>query len=128
MRHWGADEGTPRMPLRLLGGQRGGTVGGGGDGDDAALTVEGQAVDADLAVDAWLMVNEVLVDAVVDNVPLVLAGQLQDGVVGRAVDLVLGLLLDDHVVLLVEGDGAEGLLRRAVAHVVVGRASVVDAP
>ena len=72
--------------------------------------VEGQTVDAYLAVDAGrkVAVDVVLVDAVVDDVPLVLAGNLQDAVVCRAVDAVLGLLLDDEVVLLVNGDRTEG--------------------
>ena len=35
--------------------------------NDVALLVESQAVDADLAVDAGVLVQEVLVDAVVDD-------------------------------------------------------------
>ena len=62
----------------------------------------------------------------VDDVPLVLAGNLEDAVMGRAVDAVLGLLPDDHITLLIDGDGAEGRLAGAVADVVVGRACVVD--
>ena len=81
-------------------------------------------------MDAWgkVAVDEVLVDAVVDDVPLVAAGNLQDGVVGRAEDAVFGLLADDQIVFRVDVDGAEWRLRRAVAHVVVGRAGVVDRP
>ena len=71
-----------------------------------------------------------LVDAVVDDVPVValLRGQLQDAVVRRAIDALLGALLYDAVVLLIDGDGAEGRLGSAVAHVVVGRPRVVDRP
>ena len=107
------------FPL-LLRYERSGTVERGRDGDDAPLLVEGQAIDAHLAVDAGLMVEEVIVDAVIDDVPVVLAGYLEHRVVGRAVDAILGTLTDDHVVVLVDGDGAEGRLRRAVAYVVVG--------
>ena len=39
---------------------------------------------------------------------------------GSAIDLVLGLLLDNHVAVLVDRDRTEGRLRRAVAYVVVG--------
>lgn len=79
-------------------------------------------------MDAGVLVQEVLVDAVVDDVPLITAGNLEHAVVGGAVDAVLGLLTDDQIVLRVDADGAEGRLRGAVADVVVGRAGVVDAP
>ena len=79
-------------------------------------------------MDAGVAVHEVLVDAVIDDVPLILAGNLQDAVVRRAVNLVLGLLLNHQVVLFVNIDGAEGRLCRAVADVVVGRACVIDRP
>ena len=70
------------FPL-LLRYERSGTVKRGRDGDDAPLLVEGQAIDAHLAVDAGLMVEEVLVDAVIDDVPLVLAGRSEERRVGK---------------------------------------------
>ena len=88
--------------------------------NDTSLLVERHAVDTYLAVDARLVMNEVLVDAVIDDVPLVLARNLEHRVVGSAIDLVLGLLLDNHVAVLVDRDRTEGRLRRAVAYVVVG--------
>ena len=93
-----------------------------GDGDDVAFLVEGQAVDAHLAVDAGreASVDEILVDAVVDDVPFVATWNLENAVMRRAENVVLGLLLDDHVVLLIDGDGIEGRFSRTVADVVVG--------
>ena len=67
--------------------------------NDTSLLVERHAVDTYLAVDARLVVNEVLVDAVINDVPLVLARNLEHRVMGSAVDLVLGLLLDNQIVL-----------------------------
>ena len=84
------------------------------------LLVERQAVDAHFAVDARLAVDEVLVDAVVNDVPLILARNLEDGVMGCAVNLVFRLLLDDQVVLLIDGNRTEGRLRGAVTDVVIG--------
>lgn len=59
------------------------------DWDDGAVLGEGQGVDAYLTVDAWgeLGFAEVWVDAMVDNVPLVLAWNLQHGVMGCAIDM-----------------------------------------
>ena len=89
------------------------------------MLVERQTVDAHLAMDAWITVHEMLVDAVVNDVPLVLARNLQDTVMGCTVNLVLGLLLDNQIVVLVDVDGAERRLCRAVADVVVGRACII---
>ena len=100
--------------------QRSGTVECRYDGNDTSLLVERHTVYTYLAMDAWLVVNEVLVDAVINDVPLVLARNLEHRVMGSAVDLVLGLLLDNHVVVLVDRDRTEGRLRRAVAYVIVG--------
>jgi hypothetical protein len=75
-----------------------------------SLLVERQTVDAYLAMDAGVLFDEVLVDAVIDDIPLVLAGDLEHTVMRCAVDFVLGFLLDDQVVLLIDGDGAEGRL------------------
>jgi hypothetical protein len=85
-----------------------------------SLLVERQTVDAHLAMDARILIQEVLVDAMVDDVPLILAGNLEHRVVGCAVDLVLRLLLDDEVVVLVDSDRSEGRLTGAIAHMVVG--------
>ena len=78
------------------------------DGHDTTLLVEGHAVDAHLAMDAWLAVHKVLVDAVIDDVPLVFAWNLKDGIMGCAVDFILWFLLDNEVVAFVDVDGAEG--------------------
>ena len=68
----------------------------GNDGLDGAIGVELEAVDAYFAVDAGLVVEVLLVDAVVDDVPLVTAGHLDDGVVGGAVDALGGILAEYH--------------------------------
>ena len=106
--------------LLFLDRQRSGTVERRYDGNDTSLLVERHTVYTYLAVDARLVMNEVLVDAVINDVPLVLTRNLKHRVVGRAIDLVLGLLLDNHVAVLVDRDRTEGRLRRAVAYVVVG--------
>ena len=51
--------------------------------------------------------DEVLVDAVVDDIPFVLAGNLEHGVVGGAIDFQFGHLLEDGR-LLGHLDGTEG--------------------
>ena len=88
--------------------ERRGTVNGGGDGDDVALLVELHLVDAHLAVHsgtAFLaVVDEVFVDAVIDDVPLVLAGYLEHAVVGCAVDALLWHLTQHVIVLGVDGE------------------------
>lgn len=74
---------------------------------DGSVGVELQAVYADFAVDAgaFFRGEVVLVDAVVDDVPFVRAGELQHGVVGGAVYFFLGVLDEDHGVTGY-GDGA----------------------
>ena len=61
---------------------------GGADGQDGAVLVEEEAVDAYLAVEAGahLLVEVGGVDAVVDDVPVVVAGHAYDAVVGGAED------------------------------------------
>ena len=67
-------------------------------GLDAAIGEELHLVDAGLAVPTRTLaaIDVVLVDAVVYNVPLVLAGNLQYAVVGRTIDLLLRTLDEDH--------------------------------
>ena len=98
-------------------------------GLDASVGQELHAVDTGLAVPAGTLVagDVVLVDAVVYDVPLVLAGNLQYAVVGRTVDLLLGALDEDDG-LVGYLDGAEGRGGGAVGYVVVGRTGVVDTP
>ena len=101
------------------------------DGDDASLLVEGEAVDAYFAMGAGYAIAEIYivpVDAMIDDVPLVVPWYLEDGVVGGAIDLVIGPLFNHAVAILVESDGAEGRFGCAVAHMIVGRAGVIDAP
>ena len=69
----------------------------------------------------------VLVDAVIDDVPLVLAWNLKDGVVGSAVDFVFWHLLKDDR-LLCHFDWSEWRFRGSVANVVVRTASVIYRP
>ncbi len=90
------------------------------DRDNLALLVERHLVNADFAMDAWFVADEVLVDAVVNDVPFVLAGNLEHRVMSCAIDLILGLLLDNEVIVFINRDGAKGRLRRTVAYVVVG--------
>ena len=90
------------------------------DGNDAALLVERQFIDADLAMDAWLVMDEVLVDTMINDVPLVLTRNLEHRVMSGAINLILGFLLDDEVVLLIDIDGTEGRLAGTVAYVIVG--------
>ena len=66
----------------------------GNNGLDRAISVEFQAVDAHFAVDARLVVKVLLVDAVINDVPLVFAGHLDDRVVGSAVDSMGGVLTE----------------------------------
>ena len=82
--------------------QRSGTVECGCHRNDTALLVERQLVDTYLAMDARIVVNEVLVDAVINDVPLVLTGNLEHRVMSSAVDLVLGFLFDHHVIVFVD--------------------------
>ena len=94
---------------------------GGTDIGDGAIGVEGHAVDADFTMVAGtlLLVDIVLIDAVIDDIPLVLAGHLDDAVVRRAIDLGTRLL-HQHDAVLSHGDGAHGRGGGAVGHVVVG--------
>ena len=69
--------------------------------NDTSLLVERHAVDTYLAVDARLVVNEVLVDAVINDVPFILAWNLKYRVVSCAVDELLGNLLEDSGVFAV---------------------------
>jgi hypothetical protein len=64
---------------------------------DAAVGVELHLVDAGLAVPAgtFAPIDIVLVDAVVYDVPLVFARNLQYAVVCRAIDFLLGALDED---------------------------------
>lgn len=67
--------------------------------------VELQAIDAHFAMHSWHAIAsayEMLVDAMIDNIPFVLARDLEDGIVGGAINLILGALLDDAIVLFVE--------------------------
>ena len=90
------------------------------NGNNTPLLIERHAVDADLAMDAWLVMDEVLIDAMINDVPLVLARNLEHRVMSGAINLILGLLLDDEVIILIDIDGTEGRFRCAVANVVVG--------
>lgn len=67
------------------------------DGTDGSVGVEVEAVYAHFAVNAGILVafNVVLVDAVVYDVPLVGFGNLEDGIVGGAVNLSLVVLPQD---------------------------------
>ncbi len=63
----------------------------------------------------------------VDDAPLVGAFELNDGVVTRAVDALVGTLTE-YAVVGGHSDGAEGRGGGAVAHTVVGVARVVLGP
>ena len=63
----------------------------------------------------------------VDDVPVVGAGNVDDGVMAGAIDAVGGILDDDDG-LRGNLDGTGGRGGGAVGHVVVGRAGVVDRP
>ena len=75
--------------------------------DNLSALVERHLVDAGFAMNAWFMVDEVLVDAMINNVPFILAWQLEDRVVSCSIDFLLWHLLDDPVVLLVNVDVAQ---------------------
>lgn len=64
---------------------------------DGAVVVEFHAVDAHLAMEtgAEVAINEIGIDAVIDEIPFVATGNLQHAVVGRAVDLLVGFLDED---------------------------------
>ena len=99
------------------------------NGLDGSVGVKLHAVYADLTVNAGLLVSldEVFVDAMIDNIPFVRARNVYNGVVSRAVDGVRRILLDDDW-LLCHGDGTERRLGCAVSHMVIGRACVVNGP
>lgn len=59
---------------------------------DGAISIEFQFVDAYLTVNTWLEMNVILVDAMIDNVPLICAWLLNHGVMGGAINLVLWVL------------------------------------
>ena len=90
------------------------------DRNDVALFVEGHLVNAHLTMDTWLSFHKVLIDAVIDDVPFVFTWNLENGVVGCAVDFLFWYLLDDTVVLLVNLDVAQWTLAGAVTNVIVG--------
>ena len=71
----------------------------GNDGLDGAVVVELHLVDAHFAVHARLVLDVVLIDAVVDDVPLVFSRNLEHGVVCRAIDFLVGALDEDDRVL-----------------------------
>ena len=78
-------------------------------GLDTAVGEELHLIDAGLAVPTWPLatIDVLLVDAVVYDVPFILARNLQHAVVGGTVDLFLGALdEDDRPVGYL--DGAEG--------------------
>ena len=69
-----------------------------GDGKNAAIGIELHAVDAHLAVDAGSLfpVDEGGVDAVINHIPLIAAGDLKDAVMRRTKDVLVGTLLKDN--------------------------------
>lgn len=68
------------------------------DRNDASFLVESQSVGTYLTMDARSLVGVevVLVDAMIEDVPLVLAWNLEYGVVGGAIDSVLRVLLQNY--------------------------------
>jgi hypothetical protein len=66
------------------------------------------------------MVNVVPVDAVIDDVPFIFTGNLEDGIMGCAVYLIFGHLLNNTVILFVNFDFTQWRSAGAVAYVVVG--------
>ena len=102
-----------------------------GDWNDAAFLVESHLVNAYLTVPSrtFLALNEIFVDAVIHDIPLVLAWNLKDGVVGSAVNLLSRTLNQDGWVFTVYLlNRSEWGFRNAVAHVVVRAARVVNRP
>ena len=100
---------------------------GGRDALDGAVVVEREAVDTHLAVVARTVAEVGGIDAVVDQIPVVGAGDADHGAVAGAIDQLVGILQDDDG-LARHADGACGGGRGAVGHVVVGGAGVVDRP
>ena len=103
------------------------------DRDYVSFLVEGEAVDAHFAMSSRnatseFAVNIVFIDAVVNDVPFVFSRNLKDGVVGSAVDFVCRFLLDNHVVVGIDGDRTEWRLACAVAYMIVRTACVVNRP
>ena len=68
-----------------------------------------------------------LVDAVINDIPLVGTGDVDDGIVCCAVDLVVRVLCY-YYWLLCHADGASWRGACSVGHVIIWRAGVVDAP
>jgi hypothetical protein len=69
----------------------------------------------------------ILVDTVVNNVPLVGSRNLQYRVVSGTINLALGILTKDDW-LLSHFNGAERRLRGSVCNVIVARTSIVHRP
>ena len=99
------------------------------DGLDGAILVEVHAVDADFAVHtrAFFALDVILVDAVIDNVPLIGVGNLKHTVVGRAVNLTLVVGTQDDR-MLGHLDRTKGRGGCTIGYVIVGRAGVVNRP
>ena len=99
------------------------------DGENLAVFVEGHRIDADLTMDAWAIAaaTEEGVDAVIDDVPDVLLRVFEDGVVRRAVNLLLGTLLEDDR-LLGHLNRAKWRLAGTIGNVIVVGAGVIDRP
>ena len=62
---------------------------------DGAIGIEFHLVDTDLTVNARLMMDVILVDAMIYDIPLICAWLLDDGVMGCAINLMLRVLNQD---------------------------------
>ena len=99
------------------------------DGENLAVFVEGHRVDADLTMDARAIASatEERIDVVIDDVPEILLRVFEDGVVGGAINLLFGTLLEDNG-LLSHLDWTQWRFAGAISHMVVVGTRVIDRP
>ena len=66
---------------------------------DGTIGIEFHLVDADLTMYSWLMMDVILVDAMIYDIPLICAWLLNHGVMGCAINLVLRVLNQNDRIL-----------------------------
>lgn len=94
---------------------------------DSAISIEFQFVDAYLTVNAWLEMDVILVDAMIDNVPLICAGLLDYGIMGGAINLVLWVLNQSDR-FLGYLDRTERRLGGSVCYMIIRRTRIIHRP
>lgn len=94
---------------------------------DGTIGIEFHLVDADLTMYSWLMLDVILVDAMIYDIPLICTWLLNDGIMGCAINLVLRVL-DQNDRILGYLDRTERRLRCSVSHMIVGCTRIIHRP